>query len=138
MAEMLTKFEDYLRGEKRLSEGTVAHYLRDCREFIAWCGTTPEEFRPETVTADDLGEWIMHLMEQKRVISSGGRKHPEPLYKASSVNTKTSSLKALFRWLHDSGQIRRNPLTTKRGLKTPTLLPTYIPEERMMRLVEEV
>ncbi|MBR5830898.1 MAG: tyrosine-type recombinase/integrase [Tidjanibacter sp.] len=138
MAEMLTKFEEYLRGEKRLSEGTVAHYLRDCREFVDWCGTTPEDFRPASVTADDFGGWIMHLTKQKKVVTSGGRKHREPLYKASSVNTKTSSLKVLFRWLHDSGHIERNPLTASKQLKTPSLLPTYIPEERMMRLVEEL
>lgn len=138
MAEMLTKFEDYLRGEKRLSEGTVAHYLRDCREFIAWCGTSPEEFAPQEVTSDDLGGWVMHLMEQKKVISSGGRKHREPLYKPSSVNTKTSSIKALFEWLHASKQIKTNPLSITQRLKTPTLLPTYIPEEQMLRLVEEL
>ena len=116
----------------------MAHYLRDCREFIEWCGTTPEEFCPEDVTPEEFGGWIKHLTKQKKVVTLGGRKHREPLYKPSSVNTKTSSLKALFRWLHTSGQIKKNPLATRKGLKTPAHLPTYIPEERMLRLVEEL
>ena len=138
MANLLTRFEDYLRGERRLSEGTVENYLRDCRAFVEWCGTTPEEFNPASVTADDLGGWVMHLMDQTKVTVKAGRRSKEALYKPSSVNTRTSSIKSFFAWLRSEGIIDRNPLTSTRRVKTPALLPTYIPEERMVRLMDEL
>lgn len=138
MADLLTRYEDYLRGEKRFSEGTVRNYLRDCRAFMEWCGTTPEEFDPASVTADDLGAWVMHLMEQRKVVTKGGRKSKVPIYKPASVNTRTSSIKSFFAWLVSEGVVARNPLIVNHRMKTPTLLPTYIPEERMVRLMEDL
>ncbi|MBP3440870.1 MAG: tyrosine-type recombinase/integrase [Tidjanibacter sp.] len=129
MSNLLTLFENYLRAEKRYSPGTVTNYLRDCREFIDHCGSTPEAFRPELVTSEDFSEWIMKL-------SDGDKKaHIKPLRQAS-VNTKISSVKALFKWLHDTEKIEHNPLAESHRLKAPKRLPNYIPEEKMALILD--
>ncbi len=138
MATILTRFEDYLRAEKRLSEGTVTNYLRDCGEFIAHCGTTPEEFDPKMVTANDFSEWVMSLTNATKTTTTGGHKRKVPLYKAASINTKAASVRALFVWLLSEGIIAHNPLSKSKGLKTPALLPTFITEERMARILEHL
>lgn len=131
MTNSLTRFVDYIRAEKRFSEGTVSNYLRDCGEFIRWCGSTPETFRPELVTADDLGEWMMSLSEGNK------SKHIAPL-KPSSVNTKTASVRAFYAWMLREEIISSNPLQGAARLKTPSRLPTYIPQEKMANILERL
>lgn len=131
MADLLTLFGNYLRAERRYSSGTVGNYLRDCRELIRWCGSTPESFRAELLTADDLSRWIMHLAEGDK------KAHIQPL-KPSSINTKTSSIKVFYKWLHSEGHIPANPLSESLRLKSPKRLPTYIPESRMMTILEQL
>lgn len=129
MSNPLLLFENFLQAEKRYSPGTVANYLRDCREFINHCGSTPEEFRPELISSEDFSEWIMKL-------SDGDQKaHLKPL-KPSSVNTKASSVKAFYKWLHNENHIDHNPLEVTHRLKTPKRLPSYIPEEKMALILE--
>lgn len=131
MANQLTLFENYLQAERRYSPGTVANYMRDCREFILWCGSTPDEFRPEAVTSDDYGEWRMSLAEPNK--TSGTKK-----LKPSSINTKGSSVKAFYRWLKAEGHIEHNPLSEATRIKTSKRLPTYITEERMESILEQL
>ena len=114
MKNYLEQFERYIAYEKRLSPGTVRNYLRDCREFVEWCGTTPEKFSPKLVTRDDLGGWIKSLTEGK-----GGLSH-------ASVNTKSSSIKAWFRWMVAQEIIDRSPLTETYRLKVAQKLPNHI------------
>ena len=114
MKNYLEQFERYIAYEKRLSPGTVRNYLRDCREFVEWCGTTPEKFSPKLVTRDDLGGWIKSLTEGKGGLSP------------ASVNTKSSSIKAWFRWMVAQEIIDRSPLTETYRLKVAQKLPNHI------------
>ena len=116
----------------------MANYLRDCGEFIASCGTTPEEFDPQVVTAEDFSEWIMSLSNAKKGAGQGGRKSSTPLYKPSSINTKGASVRAFFSWLLAEEIISANPIKKYHRLKTPNLLPTYISEEKMAQILEQL
>lgn len=138
MANLLSLFEDYLRAEKRLSQGTIANYMRDCEEFIAFCGHTPETFRPEDATASQLRDWMSELSDQKRKVCKGKRCKEVAAYKPSSINTKIASVRSLYSWLRFADKIAKNPMQDVGRMKTPSTLPTYIPEERMMGLLEEL
>ena len=123
MKNYLEQFEQHIAYERRLSPGTVRNYLRDCREFVEWCGSTPEKFNPKLVTRDDLGGWIRHLTESKKGISS------------ASVNTKSSSIKAWFRWMASQGLIDKNPLAETYRLKAAKKLPNHIHTSDMQTIV---
>ncbi len=138
MADKLTLFENFLKAERRLATGTIDNYLRDCREFMEFCGTAPEKFEPQLVKAEDFAEWIMHLSEKQQVVTKGKQKHRERLYKPSTINTKAASVRSFFSWLHSQGHIESNPLHKARRLKTPSQLPTYITEEKMKGIVGEL
>ena len=138
VANLLTQFEDYLQAERRLSAGTVANYLRDCEEFISFCGSSVEEFCPADATTADLNAWKASLMESKRVVEVRGVKRREAVYKSSSINTKLSSVKSLFRWLYSQGKIPFDPMRSATRLKTDSPLPTFITEDKMMGIVEEL
>lgn len=144
MSNLLKLFEDYLSAERRYAPGTTSHYVRDCGEFIAFCGTTPEEFDPETVTAADLKEWTAELMSagsaesEKTAPKTKAKAKTASKPKASSVNTKVSSVRSFFKWLHATERIKSNPAKGIPRVKTESPLPTYIPEERMMWLMDEL
>lgn len=131
MTNSLARFEEYIRAEKRFSDGTVGNYLRDCREFIGWCGSSPEDFHPERVTAEDFSDWIMELAEGKKAEGI------KPL-KASTINTKTASVRAYYAWLTREEIISTNPLQTAIRQKTPSRLPTYIQEDKMMYIFDSL
>lgn len=138
MANLLTQFEDYLRAERRLSAGTVTNYLRDCEEFICFCGSSVEEFCPADSTLADLNAWKASLAEKKRVVEVRGVKRREAVYKSSSVNTKLSSVKSFYRWLYSLDKIPSDPMRNATRLKTDSPLPTFITEEKMMGIVKEL
>lgn len=130
MANLLTLFEDYLRAEKRFSPGTVAHYVRDCNAFIAFCRTTPEEFDPTLITAHDLQDWTAELRKKSK--KNGKIVTP----KASSVNTRISSIRSFFSWLLKNGHITKNTFENHHRIKTSQSLPTFIPEQQMMHIMD--
>lgn len=138
MATLLSQFEDFLRAEKRLSAGTTANYLRDCREFIAFCDSTPESFCPKDATANDLKAWKMSLAESKKTVVIRGVKHRVANYKFSSINTKVSSIKTFFKWFYSLSEDGSNPMKNVTQTKTESPLPAYIPEEQMAKLIEEL
>lgn len=130
-SDILSQFADYLLAERRLSAGTVANYLRDCREFIAWCGTTPEEFEPDVVTKEDLSKWTASLSKKR-----SPKLRSKPLYKPSSINTKFSSVKSLFAWLKGAGHLEKNPMQKSSRLKADSLLPHFIHESQMVDILD--
>lgn len=134
---LLTAFENYLRAEKRYSEGTVRNYMRDCRDFVEFC-TAGEEFDPTTVTSDDLREWTAHLNEQKKRVQNGGRLKTVSHYKNASINTRTSSVRSFFAWLKEQQIIQTNPAVGTHRLKQEKMLPTYVSERQMMDIVERL
>lgn len=129
MSTPLARFEEYIRAERRFSEGTVSNYLRDCGEFIAWCGYTPETFRPEEVTEEEFGEWRM-------LLAKGNKKSKTAPLKPSTINTKTASVRAFYAWMERNEIIEDNPLKNTSVMKTPTRLPAYITEEKMGGIME--
>ncbi len=138
MVTLLSQFEDFLRAEKRLSAGTVANYLRDCKEFFAFCGSSPESFRPQDATANDLKAWKMSLAESKKTVVIRGVTRKVANYKFSSINTKVSSIRTFFQWFYSQNKGRSNPMKNVEQTKTDSPLPTYIPEEKMTLLVDEL
>ncbi len=121
MKNALEQFEHYIAYERRLAPGTVHNYIRDCEEFVTWCHSTPKEFRPALVSREDFSGWITHLAKDNKC-------------KAASVNTKSSSVKAWFRWMADKKIIDRNPLGETYRLKTPAKLPTYIHTDNIQNI----
>ena len=142
MKNYLELFEQYIAYEKRLAPGTVHNYLRDCREFVDWCGSTPEKFDPTLVGRDDLSGWIAELSKsgkKKSKQSSEGAKRPKsaPL-SATSVNAKISGVKAWFRWMDEKDIIDKNPLGETFRLKEPAKLPSYIQATNVEEIVRNL
>jgi len=121
---MLPEFIRYLEVERRYSPLTVRNYRRDVERFLAWFNNDGEPFDPHEVTVSKIREWILHRTENERV-------------KAPAMNRELSSLRTFFRWLRNTGIMDKDIMRSVSSLRTPQRLPAFVPESRMMHIVDE-
>ena len=115
---LVDQFLEWLECERRYSPLTVRNYRHDVDEFLSWCGTTREEFEPHRIKREDVVDWSIHLLEDRRL-------------KSASVNRAVASLRTLWRWMAARGYVDANITNVISQLKTPKRLPSFVPESRM-------
>ena len=115
---LVDQFLEWLECERRYSPLTVRNYRRDVDEFLSWCGTTREEFEPQRIKREDVVDWSIHLVEERKL-------------KSASVNRAMASLRTLWRWMAARGYVDANITKVISQLKIPKRLPSFVPESRM-------
>ncbi len=116
----LGRFEDYLRFERGLTATTATAYTTDLAQLVAFLGERGVE-RPDTVTAQDLREYIYHL--------KGSGRAP------SSIRRKLSALKSYFGFLQAEALIDSDPSELLEGPKTGRRLPTALSQAEVELLL---
>lgn len=115
MHELVKRFEDYLKTEKRYSAHTCTAYIHDISQFFN--DIYPEGWpEPQAVTSRAVRRWIMQL-------SSGG-------FEPRSIRRKLSSLRRFFKFLVIQGLAEKNPVS---GLQCPKItqsLPVFLDVSR--------
>ncbi|MCK0158872.1 tyrosine-type recombinase/integrase [Cellulophaga sp. F20128] len=96
-------FVSYLSLEKNYSKHTVLAYEKDVLLFVDFCQKNYEVKEIDTVGYGLLRSWIVALVAEK--LSN------------RSINRKTASLKAYYRFLQKIGKIEANPLAKHKALK---------------------
>ena len=91
--EYLEAYEQYLRTEKRASENTRSSYLRDLRQFSAYCGE--RGIALEDVTAEIVEQYSRHLLSRGRSVST--------------VTRAVASLRSFYGYLLRRGWVRDDP-----------------------------
>ncbi len=115
----------WLEAERRYSPLTVRNYRRDIDDFLSWHGTTRDLFEPNDVERSDILDWTIYLHDQRHLA-------------LASVNRAVATLRTLWRWLKERGYVEKNITTAVSQFKTPHRLPQFVPETRMMELVESL
>ncbi len=121
---MIARFIQYLEVERRYSPLTIRNYRRDIELFVLYISPSIEEFDPQSVTREQIREWIVHRSQSSNL-------------KSSSLNRELSSIKSLFRWAHAQGLTSSNPINGIHSLKEERVLPSFIAKSRMNTLLEE-
>ncbi|MBC5839873.1 tyrosine-type recombinase/integrase [Flavobacterium sp. F-380] len=101
-------FRDYLEKEKKYSLHTVSGYLRDIKSFADYNEIHYGESEIDKANYSQIRAWIVSLVDEGK--------------STVSVNRKVSSLKAFYKFLLKSKQIRLSPLMKHKALKTATIL----------------
>lgn len=120
---MIEAFLDYLRFERNYSEHTVVAYETDLRQFGDFLKSVSEELDYTNVDSDLIRSWVVNLMNSS---------------KSTSVNRKLSSLRSFYRFLMKRGKMTVNPLAKITGPKNSKSLPTFLRENDMDRLLDEI
>ena len=114
-----------LEAERRYSAHTVAGYRHDIYAFLSWLEVDAESFDTESITRDNITDWAIYLFEKQDL-------------KATSVNRYLASLRSFWRWLRKCGYAKHDIMRGVSTFKTPKRLPTFVPDSRMMDVVEEL
>ncbi len=120
----LSSFLSYLSLEKNYSGHTVLAYRKDIESFGAYCTS---EYELESIANVDYGiirSWIVNL------VNSGITNR--------SINRKVASLKAYYKFLLRTEQIKVNPLSKHKALKTGKKVEVPFSEKEMRDLFTQI
>ena len=119
---MIDSFLKHIQYEKRLSPNTALAYHTDLLQFRDFALTA--QSLNDIIEADHtvLRSWIIHLSEAGI----------EP----SSINRKIACLRSFYKFLLASKLISKDPMAKIRILKTKKRLPTFVPEDDMVNLLD--
>lgn len=117
-------FLEYLQYERNYSTHTVLSYHNDLSQFSDFAASVRDDISVEEIDSDLIRLWLVSLMEQNL----------SPL----SVKRKLSALKSYFRYLLKSGLVKKNPVMAISGPKSVKKIPSFVKEDEMNLLLDEV
>lgn len=121
---MIDQFLDYLRYERNRSELTVIRYEESLKDFQKYYEELEEKLDWTSVDADVIRGWMESLIEKG--------------YAVSSVSTALSGLRSFFRFALSRGLVTKDPSHMVKGLKKKKVLPQFVKEEEMNRLLDQI
>ena len=106
--------EQFLRhlAARQKSAATLRAYGSDLRAFRDWLAQQPGARRMDQVGRPELRRYLVELEQQG--------------LKATSVQRKLASLRALFGWLRQEGGAEKNPAKLLKGPKAPRRVPRFL------------
>ena len=123
--EAVKSFLEYLLYELNRSENTIIAYRTDLEEFERYLKKNNAEADFAKVDANKVRSWVVSLMEEGKC-------------SAASVNRKLSSLRSFYRFLLRKGLVKVDPMLKVVGPKKKKPLPSFVREEDMNRLLDDV
>ena len=124
MATMtIDQFLSYLQYERNRSERTVKAYGDDLRSFEAFFKNLDDQLSWETVDSDVIRSWMESMMDKGNT--------------ATSINRRLSAVRSLYRFALSRGIVDRDPAHGLKGPKGKKLLPQYLRESEMDRLLAD-
>jgi integrase/recombinase XerC len=120
----LKKFTDYLLLEKKYSALTVKAYQTDLESFVAFVKNEFDEDSIQNVNYSQIRSWIVLLVEKK--VSN------------RSINRKVSALNTYFKFLQKVGDIKLNPLTKHKALKTSKKIQIPFSESEINTAIDDL
>lgn len=121
---MIQHYLDYIAIERRYSDKTVRAYRDDIYEFCNFVGLKPEEFAPDKVCEEDVREWMITMMEERKM-------------SARSVKRKLSALHGFYRFMLRLGLTNKDITQRIVSPKTDKPLPVFFKPTEMARVTAE-
>ena len=117
-------FKDYLQLEKKYSPHTVNAYLTDINSFESFNKNQFNDENIDQANYSQIRSWIVSLVDNNR--------------SNVSVNRKTASLKAFYKFLLKTKQIEVSPLLKHKALKTPKTLQIPFSEKEVVDVLSQI
>ena len=119
-----SKFINYLKYEKRVSEHTVTAYQNDLSHFFTFVDEKLQISNLQDINSNDIRTWIISLLEDDSL-------------QPRSVKRKISALRAFYRYELKIKEIQKSPVTIVQVPKTANKLPQYVDKKDMERLFSD-
>jgi len=124
MHELLNKYIDYLKFEKRYSKHTAIAYQKDLSQFIHFYESYASHKSWDKVKHKDIRAWIASIIENG--------------YTAKTANRKLSCLKSFYQYLNKKDIYLQNPADLIATPKNKKSLPVFIDEKQINFLIDEI
>ena len=113
---LINKFTDYLRFEKKYSENTISSYKRDLSKVDKYI---KKNFK--TLSKNDIQANIQYISKEEN---------------SSSVSRNISTLKSFYKFLEINKYCKNNPIFTITNPKKRQKLPKVLSEEEVNKLLD--
>ena len=121
---MIERFLNYLRYELNRSQLTVKSYGDDLNAFEAYFKSLDNHLSWESVDADVIRDWMESMMDKGNT--------------ATTINRRLSALRSLYRFALSRKLVEHDPAYNVTGPKKAKLLPQFVKEQEMDRLLESM
>lgn len=118
---MIKEFKNYLATTKRYSQNTVEAYGNDLVNFVTWIKAMNSNARWSTITPQTMQRYAGVLTAQG--------------LKATTVNRRLSSVKALLNYCVVQGMLKTNPLRYMQYQKQDKNMPNVIDPDELERAI---
>lgn len=119
----IKSFVDYLRFERNYSRRTLESYQADLEAFERFYKTLDCELSWDSIDKDVVRQWMVSMMDVGN--------------SPSSVSRRLSSLRSFYRFLLRRKCVETDPVYGVMGPKKPKMLPVYLRETEMNKLLDE-
>ncbi len=116
------EFLNYLRYERNRSELTVTNYGRSLKDFESFFKDRDSQLSWESIDSDIIRDWVEGLMDKGDM--------------ASTVNNCLSAVRSFFRFALSRGLVSHDPSYSVKGPKKQKVLPYFVREQEMDRLID--
>jgi integrase/recombinase XerC len=120
----ITPFQNYLQSEKNYSPHTLNAYINDLKTFQNFIKNQFDQPEIETVNYQQIRSWIVALADANQ--------------SNTTINRKIQSLKAFYKFLQKTKQIKTNPLQTHKALKTPKTIQIPFSEKELNTVLNQI
>ena len=120
----IDSFIGFLRVEKNYSQHTLRAYVNDLRSFQNFLAGVDGSLSFVDADVDLVRAWMAELMDAGAA--------------PTSVSRKMSALRAFYDYLRAEGRVNHNPAVSLKNPKLRKKLPTFVKEEDMDCLLDEV
>lgn len=127
MIDIIAPYIQYLRYEKAASEHTITAYQKDLEDWLTFLVATYGQNGDQKYLEASpklARRWMLLMMEEKM--------------KPSTVARKLSAVRKWYTFLQTRGQISSNPLRGLRAPKKEQRLPTFVPEQALVTLIQRL
>lgn len=121
---LFKSFLDYLLLEKNYSKLTIKAYERDLTDFYNFLQTEDQQLNVATANYSQIRSWIVALVD-KRITNR-------------TINRKISALNSYFKFLLKVGDIKSNPLSKHKALKTSKKIQIPFSESEVAIVLDEL
>ena len=121
---VLLRFLDHIKFEKRYSVHTFRAYADDLQAFFEFLQAQFDTTDPAQINAAMIRSWMAALTLQK--------------IQPRSINRKISSVRSFFKFCLVQQLVNVNPTKTIQVLKTKKRLPSYVEQDQMHLLLNEI
>lgn len=120
--DLIQKFIEYIKVEKKYSAYTLLAYKNDIELFQNFISTNNQIISLESISYTHVRSWVIELSNQNNA--------------NTTINRKIASLKAFYKFLLKTKQIKINPISQHKSLKSPKKIQVPFSEKELQKISE--